>query len=982
MLKITAFSFVSPLIVSYVIVWLIRILAERHRILDIPNERSSHTSPVPTAGGLAIVAVTLVGAWLLVWLSASPLPMRKLVLYTAGALLLASVSLFDDLRNLPTGFRFAAHSLAAVLAIWMLGPLDTLKIPILQQVHLGWLGLPITFIWVVGLTNAYNFMDGIDGMAGVQALVAGLGWTLLAVAGGEPSVALLGLILAGGSLGFLMHNWPPARIFMGDVGSVFVGYNFAVLPLMMISAVKGSGNRDWIPVAGLFLVWPIVFDTVYTLFRRLLRGEDLFASHRSHLYQRLVVAGLGHRPVTLLYAALALSGVFLAGAFVRWIPARGWFFLLALAAEGIFLVILTKSYESGPDGRESSMARSNKKPEADRRRDPIRSHIPVVITIDAVLVFICYYLAFLLRFDFSIPPEFMRSFKESWPFVLGAKLAIFALFHLYRGMWRYTGLEDLLNVFKAVFTSSLLIIFAVLMLYRFELYPRTVFLADGFLTLVAVAGLRGIVRVYFAKGSGFEIFPAISPKHLRRKILIIGAGNTGEKAIREIRDNPRLKFDPVGILDDDAKTHGRTIHGIPVLGPVEGIARVGVDYDEILIASQAQEEGMRKIVDCCEETGKPYRIVPGIGEIINGNISVRSIRGLNLSDLLGHDEVQIDQEQVEGSLKGKRILVTGAGGSIGSELVRQACRFGPHSVGLLDHNENNLFAIEMECRQRFAYVPARSYLTDIRNREAVKRAFEDFRPDAVFHSAAFKHVSMNEEHPGEAVLNNVLGTRNLIDASIEGKVELFVLVSTDKAARPASVMGATKRVAEMLVQGMGAGGKGRFVSVRFGNVLGSTGSVVKIFEEQIARGGPLTVTHPEVVRHFMSGAEAASLIIQAGVIGAGGEVFVLNLGKPKKVLDMARDLIRLHGLEPERDIRIRFVGLRPGEKLHEEPIAAAGETLPTSHPKIMALQSAPPDEKMLRTSVDRLVKAAENHDRDGIRKMLGEIVKDYRLFEK
>ncbi|MBN1104351.1 MAG: polysaccharide biosynthesis protein [Deltaproteobacteria bacterium] len=810
---------------------------------------------------------------------------------------------------------------------------------------------------------------------------------------GQPFVVYVGLILAAASLGFLIHNLPPARIFMGDVGSVFLGYHCAVLPLMMISLMRPSeGARDWVPLAGMLLVWPFVFDTAYTLVRRLLRGEEVSTPHRSHVYQRLVIAGMSHAAVTLVYTGLALTGLVWAAVYVTWPADTLWLIILGLVVEATLLLGLVGRCERR---RENELAEAGKalvRPfhsggaEQGRggeggqmKRGFFKSHILVVIGLDGVLVVLCYYAAFLLRFDFSIPPDFMASFKESWPYVLGTKLAVFALFTLYRGMWRYTSVEDLFNVFKAVFTSSLLIMFAVLMLHRFEGYPRSVFLTDGFLTLVAISGFRVLVRLYFAWGTGFEIFPSITrgPKGWKR-VLIIGAGNMAEKVIREIRENPDLKLDPVGFLDDDPAAHGKTIHGIPIIGPIEMVTRMRVDFDEILIAAHPVGGAeMRRIVEACEQTDKPYLILPRMGEIIAGSVSVKSVREVNLADLLGREEVRLDQEVMGRFLRGTRVLVTGAGGSIGSELVRQMCRFSPQAVALLDFSENNLFAIEMECLQRFGTVPAHTYLVDVRNRESLGRAFREFRPQIVFHSAAYKHVPMQEIHPREAVLNNVLGTRNLVDAALEAEVKCFVLVSTDKAVRPANVMGATKRVAEMMVECVNRRGESRFISVRFGNVLASSGSVVRIFEEQIARGGPVTVTHPEATRYFMSITEAAMLILQSAAMGEGGETFILDMGKPLKILDMAKDLIRLHGLEPEQDISITFIGLRPGEKLLEEIITEGEGIVPTSHEKILLYRSGPCDAGLLETRVKELLDVAETYDAAAIKRKLREIVKEY-----
>jgi FlaA1/EpsC-like NDP-sugar epimerase len=613
------------------------------------------------------------------------------------------------------------------------------------------------------------------------------------------------------------------------------------------------------------------------------------------------------------------------------------------------------------------------------RKDLMNRNLWIMVAVDAVLIFGCYYLAYLFRFEFDIPKENLAAFQQSWHFVVLIKISVFGIFHLYRGMWRYTSLVDLVNVIKAVFTSSLLVVLIVLMVHQFWGYPRSVFIVDGFLTFLTIGGVRMGVRLYFARGTGMQNFPVI--RRVRpegKKLLIIGAGDAGEKVLREIRDNPELKFEPVGFLDDHQGKQGKAIHGVPVLGPVEEIDLLPYQFDEILIAiPSAKGEEMRRIVAACDRTGKRYRTVPGIGELIGGKVSVKAIREVTLEDLLGREEVHLDQEEIARYLSKRRILVTGAGGSIGSELVRQVSRFQPQAMALLEVNEFNLFRVEMECHQRFGDVSTSGFLVDIRDREAVGRVFREFDPQVVFHAAAYKHVPIQELHPWEAVHNNVLGTKNLVEAALEVGLERFVLVSTDKAVRPTSVMGATKRVAEMLVECANGISGPCFMSVRFGNVIGSSGSAIPIFQEQIARGGPVTVTHPEATRYFMSISEAAQLILQAGAMGEGGEIFVLDMGKPVRIVDMTRDLIRLHGFEPDQDIPIQFIGLRPGEKLSEELITQGEGIVATAHEKILVLRGNACDLENLIAHIDELLAISHTYDPPAIKHKLQQIVPEY-----
>ncbi|MDI7261492.1 MAG: nucleoside-diphosphate sugar epimerase/dehydratase, partial [Thermodesulfobacteriota bacterium] len=420
----------------------------------------------------------------------------------------------------------------------------------------------------------------------------------------------------------------------------------------------------------------------------------------------------------------------------------------------------------------------------------------------------------------------------------------------------------------------------------------------------------------------------MKPKKLRKRLLIIGAGDSGEKILREIKDNPRLNYEVMGFLDDDPKKRGKKIHGVPVLGPIPKIHNLAYDaeMDEILIAvPSASAKQMKRIVQACEATGLKIRTTPGIGELIDGKVSFKMVREVSFEDLLGREQVNLDTESIGHSLKDKVVLVSGAGGSIGSELCRQITSFSPKTLIFLDKTENSLFHLEMEFCQRFPEVPIRAVLGDVKYNTSLSKLFELYQPQVVFHAAAFKHVPIVELNPWEGVFNNIVGTKNIVEASYQSGVERFVMISTDKAVRPVSVMGATKRVAEMITscyasQNNTLTNGARFVSVRFGNVIGSEGSVIHLFKKQIERYGPVTITHPEITRYFMTIPEACRLILQAGAMGEEGEIFILNMGIPIKIEDMARDLIRRSGFKPDVDIEIKYIGLRPGEKLYEELI--------------------------------------------------------------
>ena len=602
-----------------------------------------------------------------------------------------------------------------------------------------------------------------------------------------------------------------------------------------------------------------------------------------------------------------------------------------------------------------------------------------ILLCDIFFIVLALYLSYAIRFDFVVSDQELSSLMRLLPVVLLIKLATFFGFTLYHGMWRYTSLEDLFSVIKAVSFSTIAIIAFILMRYRFQNYPRSVFIIDWGLTLFFVSGVRLAIRLYFAPHTRFRLFSFWNRKRSdAKRLLIIGAGNTGEKVLREILQSPQLQLIPVGFLDDDAEKHGKTIHGIKVLGGVDELESYSMICDEVLIAlSLISGSKMRRIVNICKDFGKEFRIVPAIGELIDRKFSMKLVRNVTIRDLLDRKEVRLNEESISQYLRQKRVLVTGAGGSIGSELVRQIQNFRPESLAFLDVGEYNLFQITMAYQSRHDDVRPVSFLTDIRDRDAIDHVFQQFQPQVVFHAAAYKHVPIQELFPWEAVKNNILGTRNLIRTAQEHHVEKFVLVSSDKAVHPTNVMGATKRVAEMLTASANLSPTSQFIAVRFGNVIGSSGSVIPIFQEQIARGGPVTVTHPEVTRYFMSIPEAAQLILQAGSMGKGGEIFILDMGNPVRIADLARDLIRLYGYEPEKDIDIQYIGLRPGEKLYEELITSGEGIVETQHEDIMVLQANNNHFHTLHDQVDELLEIAGSFDAAKLKQHLQKIVPEY-----
>jgi FlaA1/EpsC-like NDP-sugar epimerase len=615
----------------------------------------------------------------------------------------------------------------------------------------------------------------------------------------------------------------------------------------------------------------------------------------------------------------------------------------------------------------------------------------IVLGVDLLLVTISFYLANLVRFDFEIPRHFFNNFIQISPFVLIIKIVCFYFFDLYHGMWRYTSISDLLNLIKASIISTLLIFCFILLRYHFIGYSRSVILIDWCFTILIISVFRLGVRFYFESTSGNQTWsnvirsflgPVIRKVPGSNNLLIIGAGDCGEKIFRELRDNASLQYNVVGFLDDNPAKFGKKIHGMPVIGSIDDFQAIKkqVFADEALIAiPSASSQQMRRIVEYCNESGIEFKTIPGYGELINGRVSINSIREVAYRDLLGREIIKLEQDKIGAYLKGQSVLVTGAGGSIGSELCRQICRYQPEKIILFERAESPLYEIELELKSNYTNVEIISILADLQDSNQLGKAFKANSPKIVFHAAAYKHVPVLEHQPWKAIDNNVLGTEKLVETVVKSDVHRFVFVSTDKAVRPANVMGASKRLAEMLIQSQNSCGlsQTKFMTVRFGNVVGSVGSVVPLFKKQIKNGGPVTVTHPEITRFFMTIPESCQLILQAGAMGEGGEIFILDMGTPIKIDDMARDLIRLSGFEPDVDIKIEYIGLRPGEKLFEELIADGEDVVPTHHEKIKVLRGAECDLQLLNGKIEELSLLARKQDGEKVKLKLREIVPEY-----
>jgi FlaA1/EpsC-like NDP-sugar epimerase len=564
---------------------------------------------------------------------------------------------------------------------------------------------------------------------------------------------------------------------------------------------------------------------------------------------------------------------------------------------------------------------------------------------DVLAAGLAWMAAFWLRFNFDIPADYQELMLGTLPWALGIHAAVFWVLGLYRGLWRYASLSDLQRIGVAIGIAALAVPAAFALVQLAMPVPRTVYVLTPVLLGLAMGGNR---LAYRAWREGRLV--SILTKPQAAPVLVLGAGLAASGLLRELATSAQWRV--VGMLDDDAKKHGASFGGVKIYGSLERVGEVArrLSVAQAVIAMpSATHQQRQRALDLCAAANLQVMTVPSLSDIVSGRVSVSALRAVELDDLLGRDPVELDDAALHSFLEGKSVLVTGAGGSIGSELCRQIARYAPARLVLFDISEFALYSIEQEFRDRFPAVGIAAVIGDAKDARRVREVFARYRPQVVFHAAAYKHVPlMEEDNAFQAVLNNVASTVTLARAAQQAGATKFVLISTDKAVNPANVMGASKRLAEMVCQAMQPGSRTQSVVVRFGNVLGSTGSVVPRFHQQIAAGGPVTVTHPDMQRYFMSIPEATQLVLQAGMMGQGGEIYVLDMGEPVRIVDLARQMIRLSGLA-EDDIRIEYTGLRPGEKLYEEPLADAEKTLPTPHPKLRVAQARLPDERFFES---------------------------------
>ena len=925
---------------------LLRAAARRWGLVDQPNRRSSHRQVVPRAGGLAIIVAGLAGVGLSHGLTPYP---WKLAAFAAGALVVGAIGLWDDRANLPPGPRFAGQVAAACFLVWVTGPLPKLPLPAPLDLALGPMGWVLSVVWIVAVVNFFNFLDGIDGLAGVQGVITGLA---IALAGWSPMAQAAGAALAGACAAFLVFNWSPASIFLGDVGSNFLGYSFAALPFLAVTGERAEA----VLLVGLSL-WFFLADATFTLARRIARGERFYQAHREHLYQRIVDIVGSHARVA---AGLGVGAAILsAAALVAWRTrsVAVWWAAVGLAFALFALEAAIAARRPMPLLWELWQTLSSR-----FHRLSTGPRYLLILGSDALLISLSYYTAFLIRFEGRVGPDAIPTYLQTLPLLLAARLFVHLLFGIHRWSFRLSGFYEAVRLFLACFSGTATF-GALLYFLRAPGAPRSVIVIELLLTLVLLGSVRfspRMLHVWF--------MDARRSRAGATRALIVGAGSSGDLLLRDLHRSREHTYEVVGFADDDSSKWGTFIGGRPVLGPLSAIPELARrrDVQELLFAiPRMPHTRLCEIVEACAELKLNYKVVPVSFSYLNDRVSSAMLQDLAPEDLLARSETRFDEEEMRGLLRGRRVLVTGAAGSIGSEICRQVARYGPQALVLADINENDLYFLYRQLEQEHPGLPVHAEVADIRDAARLEQLGRRHRVQDVFHAAAHKHVPLMEEAPEEAIKNNVVGCLNVVHMAEAVGASRFVLISTDKAVNPSSVMGASKRIAEMIVRSRADRGRAGFTAVRFGNVLGSAGSVVPLFKQQIAAGGPVTVTHPDCRRFLMTIPEAVGLVILAG-LGGYGDLCILEMGEPIRILDLARLMITLSGRVPDRDMPIVFTGLRPGEKLDEELMTAEE----ASHSRrlrdtvrVIDTQPAPPD---LEARIERMAERAHAGDREGL----------------
>ena len=853
---------------------------------SLPSERSLHVSPIPRGGGLGVAAAVLFG---LVWQGAP----NALV---AALFIVWAISAWDDWLGASPTLRLAVHVLAALSVVLWWSPQSSLIDAVFAVFVLVW------------ALNLFNFMDGSDGLAASTAIIGGLSLAgLAAIAPVSASYSILssiGVIVAVAALGFLCFNLPPARIFMGDGGSTVLGFTLAA------ACLKGSADGVWSLAAAAALFMPFWADATYTLVRRVAARHSPFSPHRQHLYQRLALAGLGHRGVLFWMIGWNLLSVIVAY-LLRDVQAQaGLAFAGAYAA---FYIAFT---------------------EWTLRKQPnllMNPRAILALLYDVSAAAIAWALLFWARFNFNIDAsEFTaRDVARSLAFVVPVHAAVFVGMGLYQGLWRFASMADLRRIVLGAFIAAAgtAVLFALVRPDSF-IRPRSVLLLQPALLILLMGGARFAYRSW----REHRLYGLAAAKG--EPVLVLGAGSAGARLVSELAKSETWHV--VALLDDDAAKVGGRVHDTLVVGKLaetQSVAKRFGARHAIIAMPNANHASRRRAVALAAEADLTALTVPSYDELLSEESPLGKLRQIELEDLLGRDPITLNTKGLEDWLSGATVLITGAGGSIGTELCNQVARFRPGRLIMVDISEFASHVIGEHMATRLPRERMEVYVGDARSRTRMKEIFDRERPAVVFHAAAYKHVPLTESvNAWEAVRNNVLGTLVVAECARQFGAEKFVLVSTDKAVRASSIMGASKRLAELVILSLPEAPT-QFVGVRFGNVLGSNGSVIPKFREQIAAGGPVTVTHVEMTRYFMSIPEAAQLVVQAGMMGQARSLYVLNMGEPVRIIELAQELIRL-AKGAANSIPIIFTGLRPGEKMHEELTGDGEHFVETEHTKV------------------------------------------------
>jgi FlaA1/EpsC-like NDP-sugar epimerase/UDP-N-acetylmuramyl pentapeptide phosphotransferase/UDP-N-acetylglucosamine-1-phosphate transferase len=863
-----------------------------------PSERSLHGGVIARSGGLGIFAAILVFS-LFLW-SVTP--------FIVAVVFLWSISFADDWLGIRPLWRLLGHVACAVAVAWFWLP----SMPVV------WFGFVVAaLVWSL---NLYNFMDGADGIAAGMAVIGATTLALLlslgdaGAASGASIVEMRNLswIIAAAALGFLLFNVPPAKIFMGDSGSTVIGL------LLSAIAIKGILLGTWTLAVPLALFAPFWADASFTLLRRFLEGHHPAVAHRDHFYQRLALAGLGHRGLFVWMIGWGLASAAVAYALHVW--------ALAASAKILCALIYALAYVAIAHA-------ATKRPPINLLLNP---RAPTALVYDLFAVAASWALLFWVRFNsnFDTANYSGGDVLRSLGYALPIHAVVFLSMGLYRGIWRFASLADMWLIVRAAFVAAAAtgLVFLLLRPDSF-IWPRFVLAAQPFLLIIFMGGARMAVRSW----KEHRLYGLSSIRG--EPVLIMGAGTAAANLIRQLQRSELWR--PVALLDDDTAKQGARLHEVPVLGALDQIDRIAKQFGAqhaIVAMPNATHRERRRAVRFAADAQLHTLTVPAYDELVAEGDAQAKLRAIELEDLLGRDPVALDSAGLSQWFAGKTVLVTGAGGSIGRELCVQIVRFRPERLVLLDVSEFAAYDIYEHLQQFVDVRRMEVYVADVRNRDRIRQILAAEKPHIVFHAAAYKHVPMTETvNAWEAVGNNTYGTVVMAECAREIGVEKFVLVSTDKAVRPSSIMGASKRLAELACINFPSEPT-TFVGVRFGNVLGSNGSVIPKFRKQIEAGGPLTVTHADMTRFFMSIPEAAQLVLQAGLLGEPGSLYVLDMGEPVKIVDLAKELIRL-AKGKDNAIPIVFTGLRRGEKMHEELTGDFEQFLPTRHDKVRRVVS-------------------------------------------